>query len=295
MISARELEIFVYSAENLNLKIVAENLGVSQSVISKNISRLEEKIGFILFDRKARPLQLTPLGHKFYFKAFHVLAELKQLSNFQFLNENIQEVKTDFDLRVGIPHTLNSSLSPYIVDAFEQVEIVNGWGKSLILLLNDHEIDTAVILLPTSQTPDSKENWSLLGTVPLVIIGRKEMVREYKSLDDCNRTGWVLNPEGCGFRVDLNNRLMSQGKKLHIRHEIFGTKSQLDFVEKYEGIGLVPQPFFEYYNELNNTLAVLDIQDFRSEMYVFLVARPNVSQDKLSKVMEIIKQRFKFD
>jgi len=58
---------------------------------------------------------------------------------------------------------------------------------------------------------------------------------------------------------------------------------------------LVPQPFFEYYNEVNNTLAVLDIQDFRSEMYVFLVARPNVSQDKLSKVMEIIKQRFKFD
>jgi len=295
MINARELEIFVDAAEKLNLKIVAENLGVNQSVISKNISRLEKKVGFILFDRKTRPLQLTSLGHKFYFKAFDVLAELKQLSHFQSLNENIVEIESDFDLRIGIPHTLNSNLSPYIVNAFEHVEVVNGWGKSLILLLNDNEIDTAVILLPTGQIPDRKESYYLLGTIPLVMIGRNTMLRNCKSLDDCNHLGWVLNPEGCGFRVDLNNRLLRQGKKLHLRHEVFGTQSQLDYVEKYNAIGLVPQPFFEYYNELNNTLAVLDIQDFRSEMSVFLVANANVSQDKLSKVIEIIKQRFKFD
>jgi DNA-binding transcriptional LysR family regulator len=297
MISYSELACFVCMVEELDYKVAEKKLCLKQAKIAKNIVSLEKKVGFILFDRSVKPMKVTDLGEKLYLKSVYILNEMKALNDFEFLSE--EESNKSNKIKIGIPHTLNSSLAPYFVENYDDedfsLDIVNGWGKSLLTLLTEKEIDLTITLLPTENIPEDGNKWYLLGKVPLVIVCRKEVARLYKNLTDCNHTGWILNPEGCGFRVMLNEAINKKGLKLFIKNEVFGTEEQLALVEDYKGIGLVPRPFFEYYNEVNNNLTTLCIKEFQPAMYICLVAQKDITENSYLSIVNLMNNRFKLN
>ena len=61
-ISSRQIEFFLASAEYGNFTTVAERLYSSQSTVSRQIALLEKELGYDLFIRTKRELQLTPAG-----------------------------------------------------------------------------------------------------------------------------------------------------------------------------------------------------------------------------------------
>lgn len=60
-----QMECFFSLAETLNFSETAKQLYISQQAVSKNISRLEEKIGFPLFYRSPHNVQITPWGKQY--------------------------------------------------------------------------------------------------------------------------------------------------------------------------------------------------------------------------------------
>lgn len=60
------LNYFIRSAETLNFTKAAKICGVSQTAISLAIVKMEEDLGFKLFDRNNRSMRLTPAGRDFY-------------------------------------------------------------------------------------------------------------------------------------------------------------------------------------------------------------------------------------
>lgn len=61
-----DLQNFKVLAEKLNFTNAAKALFISQPALSKSIGRLEGRLGFSLFDRSTREVELTPAGQSFY-------------------------------------------------------------------------------------------------------------------------------------------------------------------------------------------------------------------------------------
>jgi DNA-binding transcriptional LysR family regulator len=78
-IDLQVLHLFVTTAEERNMSAAALRLGTTQSAVSQGIRQLEEELGVVLFDRKRRPLQLTPAALTLLNRGRALLAEGAQL------------------------------------------------------------------------------------------------------------------------------------------------------------------------------------------------------------------------
>ena len=73
-----DLFYFKILSEKLNYTNASKELFISQSALSKSISRLEKKLGFPLFVRNTREVELTAAGKVFYKDVIEILDTLQQ-------------------------------------------------------------------------------------------------------------------------------------------------------------------------------------------------------------------------
>ncbi|BFL48639.1 LysR family transcriptional regulator [Lactonifactor longoviformis] len=74
-----QLQHFLAIAKYKNYSIAAEESFVSQSSLSKQIKALEEELGFKLFDRTTRNIELTEGGEEFVMYSKRILQEYKEM------------------------------------------------------------------------------------------------------------------------------------------------------------------------------------------------------------------------
>lgn len=85
-ISIYQIQLFLTLAEERNFSLTAELLNLTQPTLSKRISALENIIGFSLFDRSKRPIELTSEGEMLY-------KDWKQIS--KRFEESVQKIRSD--------------------------------------------------------------------------------------------------------------------------------------------------------------------------------------------------------
>ena len=95
--SIHRLPVFIAAARNLNFTKAAEELCISQTAISQQIKQLEQELGFELFVRSKRGVQLTPAGEAFYRRCEKIST---QYNNAIALAEKIASGQ-ETDLRIG--------------------------------------------------------------------------------------------------------------------------------------------------------------------------------------------------
>ena len=61
----KQMDYILELSRTLNFNRVAENLFISQPTLSYQIKTLEEELGFRIFDRRGKTVQLTPAGAQF--------------------------------------------------------------------------------------------------------------------------------------------------------------------------------------------------------------------------------------
>lgn len=71
-----QLKIFIAAAENRSFTKTAEQYFMTQAAVTQHIQALEAAMDCELFDRRKRPLQLTPAGKAFYPDAKGILRQL---------------------------------------------------------------------------------------------------------------------------------------------------------------------------------------------------------------------------
>lgn len=72
----REMEVFVAIVAAGSLSAAARALGLSVAVVSKELARLEERLGALLLQRTTRSLTLTPEGELFHRRCATILADV---------------------------------------------------------------------------------------------------------------------------------------------------------------------------------------------------------------------------
>jgi DNA-binding transcriptional LysR family regulator len=104
----------------------------------------------------------------------------------------------------------------------------------------------------------------------VIVCAKDRLPKKPVKLADCYEQGFVLNPDGCGFRAGLQRTLADQGLHLKVNLETFGTELQLGLVADGMGLGLVPRPLLER-SAHRDLLAVMPVKDFRPVMDLWLM------------------------
>ena len=76
-----QIEQAIMVAKTKSISLAAESLFISQPNLSLSIKKLEEEIGYPIFDRTNKGVEVTPLGQNFIDLAKLIMLQIRQLQN----------------------------------------------------------------------------------------------------------------------------------------------------------------------------------------------------------------------
>ena len=147
----RQLEFFVAVAGELSFTRAAERLHVAQPWLSAEVRKLEAGLGFPLFDRSTRHVELTREGRDLLSRAQAVLGSAVA---YEAAAQALLRGRRG-RLRIGAPSTGSQIPERYmLIDRFMQlhpnvsVEVENDWSVRLVDLALRGDVDVAFIWAP---------------------------------------------------------------------------------------------------------------------------------------------------
>ncbi len=178
------LRYFWAVAHDGNLTRTAERLGVSQSALSVQIRKLEDRIGHPLFERRGKQLLLTEAGHIALDHADAIFAAGDELLGT--LRE--RAVGRRQVLRVGSLATLSRNFQTSFLKPLlgrDDVEIVlrSGSAGDLLQALEAHRLD--VVLVNMAPMRDAATPWIAhpIAEQPVSLVGTPDRVGGSRDLE----------------------------------------------------------------------------------------------------------------
>lgn len=290
----RDLKTFIYVADHQSITVASEKLGVNQSTVTKRIFNMEEIVKGVLFNRGTRPLQLTQLGKKVYFKSCFILRQFESLKNFH--TESSEIIKKN--IKIGIAQVLMDDLLDLVmsesnkINPYYDIDIYSGWESGLIQQVHAGEIDLAVLMLPPTLSLAASVSFVDVGTLPLVIVARKGDCYKYNSLEKCSKRGWVLHPENCCFRESLAKLLYERKLGFYINKEIYGVELQLQSILNGDGFGIYPKALFDKFIVNHDGLEIIELNDFSLDLHVGVVKSQHIDHEEANAFIEIVKNHY---
>jgi DNA-binding transcriptional LysR family regulator len=156
----RQLDVLIAVAQSGNMAKAAEQLAISQPVVSKTIADLEGILGTRLFDRNRRGVEPTLYGRALLKRSVALVNDLRtSVTELEFLSD-----PTAGELRIGSSEALAAGMLGAIIDRLSQrhprltFEVTLGGGLTDLQYreLQTHNIDLIVGRLPPT-IPDDLE------------------------------------------------------------------------------------------------------------------------------------------
>jgi LysR family transcriptional regulator of gallate degradation len=192
----RQLQLFLATAERLNLSHAAEAMSMTQSGLSKSMHRLQQEIGTRLYHRRGRGIELTESGR--------ALAKHARLIESQLADARLEVIGIASgrfgQARIGAgPSWLSRHLPAAISRVMElnaniRFTVDTGFPHRLIQRLRQGELDVVIGGLPDNRV-DPDLRFSRLTADVIKVIGRKDhplLKKAERSLVDYANQRWVL-------------------------------------------------------------------------------------------------------
>lgn len=226
-----------------NFKRASEHLEISQPALSLQVQKLEDEIGFKLFNRSTTPIEVTEDGKLFLIKAQEVMSGVKQLQNFT------SEIKEDYNgkLVVGIIPTLAPFLVPLFIESMEkeypglQLIIKEQITEVVIANVRNGELDVGIISTPIDSYG--------IHSIPLFYeqfyvytAGEHTSKAEYSVEDIKQEKLWLLDEGNC-FRDQINNfcDLTSNREGKTLVYQSNSIDSLIRIVDTKGGVTILPE------------------------------------------------------
>lgn len=133
-ITIRQLEVFIAVADARSFAAASERIGLSSSAVSQLVAELELNVGFRVFDRSTRRVDLSAAGRDFRASAQSVLRHLQLAVS---TAADVRNRATGF-VRIGAPLVLASAILPRAVRAY------GAQRPKVVIRIRDTAVDALV-------------------------------------------------------------------------------------------------------------------------------------------------------
>nr|WP_315597251.1 LysR family transcriptional regulator [uncultured Cupriavidus sp.] len=177
----RELQTFLAVVRYGTFANAAAHIGLTQSAVSAQIQRLEEELGYPLFDRTGRSAVLNTSGRE----ALTVAEEM--MTVYAKLGQSVNSARTGL-IRIGAIASAQVTFLAEALTAFRnenpgyRIRLVPGVSLNLLGQVDSGEIDIAVMIKPPFALPSDLQ-WRVLLTEPFVLIApQKQKDQDWREL-----------------------------------------------------------------------------------------------------------------
>lgn len=284
-----DLESFVMVAESGSIVGAAAKMHLTQSAITRRIQSLEESLGVELFDRQSRPIQLTAAGRATYESAKPVLCSVGDLRS-----AVVHNGEPSGSFRFGIARGLGDGALLLAItqlrEAFPLVSLqaYSQWTEELLNRVQSKSLDAAAVLLPERSAPPQTMECEFLGKQTFMVVSSKNSpIAKARELKDVSETGWILSPETCGTRSQVEAALSRQRLPFTVAVETEGKDLQLSLVAQNVGLGVVPKQVY-LTSGLRKQLTVLRLKDFVPAQDLWIIRPRNINSQ--TRILDALKK-----
>jgi len=252
-----ELKTLIAVVRYGGFSAAGEQIGLTQSAVSSQIQRLEESLGFALFDRTRRSAALNENGARVLARAEEIVALYAKLGDADTSDELAGT------LRIGAIASVQSSVLPRALAALRKenprllVNILPGVSMKLMDQLDSAEIDAAIMIRPPfGILPEM--SWQTLMQEPFkLLVPKDNKGRDWRKLLESQP---FLRYERTSFGGRLVTRFL-RDNKLAVQDAI-----ELDEIAGLmklvaEGLGVALVPMVEAYLPLPSGVRAISLGD----------------------------------
>ena len=109
-----QLKYVLAVAEHQNFTVASEHCFVTQPTLSMQIQKLEDELDVLIFNRRKKPIQLTPVGEKIVAQAKIIVNESNRISDIV----DQQKGYIGGEFKLGIIPTVMPTLLPMFLKTF---------------------------------------------------------------------------------------------------------------------------------------------------------------------------------
>ncbi len=104
----------------------------------------------------------------------------------------------------------------------------------------------------------------ILASLDVVAVQSRShpLVSGRSSVSDLARYDWIVNPQGCGYRAELERVMEEHGQELRVGVDAYGTEMQLRLVGAGLGLGIVSKSILAL-SRHRDELSIIDLKDFK--------------------------------
>ncbi|MDF1727575.1 MAG: LysR family transcriptional regulator [Sulfitobacter sp.] len=262
------LQYFRAVAHEGNLTRAAARMNLSQSALSTQIRLLEDRLGYPLFDRVGRRLELTEVGRIALDHADRIFGTGEEL-----LEVLKGRGRAGAPLRVGAASTLSRNfqlrfLQPVLGAGDLDLQLASGLTESLLDQLSDLALDVVLTTEPPARArergfvahPISREGVAIHGLAPL---------KSYPSLAALLSDAPLILPTETAIRRAFDNLVARLGLRPRIAAEVDDMAMVRLLVR--EGTGLAIAPSIVFRDEIAAGLIAVSPLDLGIEEQFFAV------------------------
>ncbi|HUG21094.1 LysR family transcriptional regulator [Piscinibacter sp.] len=241
----RQLKQFVAVAETRSFSRAAERLCMAQPPLSVAIRKLEEEIGFPLFERGSRGVQLTPAGDAALEAARKCLRDAEEVLSAARAAAGGEAGR----LRIGFIGSVTFGLMPRLIQAFRahypnvKLELVEATNQELLSAVEGETLDIGFLRMPTAQPPGVKvqliERDVFVAALPAQHALARRKSLSMKDLANQPFIGYTPSRVG-GLHAAVTQLLMHAGVSPSVTQEAVQVQTVMGLVASGLGMALVP-------------------------------------------------------
>lgn len=233
-----QLEYVLAVAKYHNFTRAAEEIKISQSSLSQQISKLENELGTNLFMRTTRSVQLTPAGAEFIIHAQRIMSEVKDAR--RSIQDYVSMVKGE--LAFGAIAIIGSYNVPKLMKSFQdnypgiKIRIIEEQCEELLSLLHGAKIDVAVTQI--ERTDPNFKFYPLLSDKMVLVTSNRHPLANRKSvnINELKNEKMILTPTTSGHYHDYCGACEAAGFTPNVVINCAIVKTMLSFVREEIGI-----------------------------------------------------------
>ena len=234
----KSMVVFTHVVEQGSFSAAARQVGLSRTVVSYHMKKLESNLGVTLINRSTRSLSLTEAG-KTYYESCRIIAEQAQsaqnkMENFK--NEPEGLLKITCPVNVGL-QLIVPALNEF-KELFPKIELDIMLSDDIINIIHEG-IDLAIRGAPL---PDSGLKASKLSTLPTCLCGSPDYFRKHgrpTTPAELEQHSWVAHKLKSNI-IDLTKGSRSYRVKIKPGILTNNAMARTSFVEGGHGLGRIP-------------------------------------------------------